>query len=136
MPESFMFMFTVVAKSSNKFSRAGGTPAGVGHMGCKVLECVQIIPLLRLDMGFCANAGHVQGSMRVSMQTMPYRLDSPVPECYDPIGELGMLQVCKSVSCQTKVSQFEVPFIVDEQVGCLEVPVDDAIEMAVCQPIA
>lgn len=40
------------------------------------------------------------------------------------------------VSSQPEVSEFEVPFVVDEQVGCLEVTVDHAIDMAMCQPIA
>ena len=47
-----------------------------------------------------------------------------------------MLQVCECVSSQTKVSQFEVPFIVDQQVRCLEVAVDHAIDMAMCKAIA
>ena len=47
-----------------------------------------------------------------------------------------MLQVRECVSSQPKVSQLEVPFIVDEQVGCLEVTVHHPVEMAMCQPIA
>lgn len=67
---------------------------------------------------------------------MSEKPDSPVPECDDSIGEFGMLQMCECVSSQTKVSQFEVTFIVDQQVGCLEVTMDHTIDVAMCKAIA
>lgn len=47
-----------------------------------------------------------------------------------------MLQVCECVSSQAKVGQFKVPLIVDQQVRCLEIPVNDTIDMAMCKAIA
>ena len=68
--------------------------------------------------------------------TVSEDLDSPIPECDDSVGELGMLQMCECVSSQTKVSQFQVTFIVDQQVGCLEVTMDHTIDVAMCKAIA
>ena len=60
----------------------------------------------------------------------------PIPEGNDSVGEFWMLQVRECVSGQTKVSQLEVPFIVDQQVGCLEITMDHTIDVAMCKPIA
>ena len=62
--------------------------------------------------------------------------DSPVPEGNDPVCKLGVLQVRESVPGQTKVSQFQLPLVIDQQIGGLEVTMNDPIEVTMRQAIA